>query len=505
MPPTSQKTKPGTPKLSEQAKHLSVPADIVSTGWPAVRKTCVEKLGAQFDPWQDGAGRVILAKRADGHLASMVDGVGMSLPRQVGKTHLVGFMVFALCVNMPGLLVIWTAHHSATSSETFLAMQGMAKRAKVAPHVKQVFTGSGDEEVRFHNGSRILFGARERGFGRGIPGVDVLIFDEAQILSDKAMSNMLATLNTSQFGLQLYIGTPPKPEDNSETFKRMRREALAGTLRDGAWIEFGADPDADEDDRSQWRKMNPSYPKRTPAQSLMRLRRKLTVADWRREGMGIWDQDADGEGPLAKSWPMLTGEVPTDGDRAFGVAFSADGMRVSLGGCILSEQRAHIELIDAFQGPVEAHLAGLADWFVAEVDGAPRWRRASQIVVSGRAGAAVLERLLLDRKVPRRRIVVASTAQYFQACGMLLEQATAAAGQAKRGEPLSLTRLAGDGQALLEESATKSVQEKRTRDGAWGWKSPSGDETPVEAVSLALWGARTGKRAAAGTRKAVFV
>ncbi|MUG03605.1 terminase, partial [Bacillus tequilensis] len=119
-------------------------------------KTCTEKLGAEFDPWQDGAGRVILAKRADGSLAAMVDGVGMSLPRQVGKTHLVGFLVFALCVNMPGLLVIWTAHHSATSSETFLAMQGMAQRAKVAPHVAQVFKGSGDEEVRFHNGSRIL-------------------------------------------------------------------------------------------------------------------------------------------------------------------------------------------------------------------------------------------------------------------------------------------------------------------------------------------------------------
>src|SRR5690606_36605823 len=197
-------------------------------------------------------GRLILTKRADGTLTTTVDGVGMSLPRQVGKTYLLAGMVFALCVNRPGLLVIWTAHQMATSGETFLAMQGFAQRAKVAPHVRQVYTGSGDEEVRFHNGSRILFGARERGFGRGIPGVDVLIMDEAQIHSDKAMSNMLATMNTSSFGLQLYIGTPPKPEDMSETFKRMRREALTkdengrSLLVDGAWIEFGADADADD-------------------------------------------------------------------------------------------------------------------------------------------------------------------------------------------------------------------------------------------------------------------
>src|SRR5690606_12192653 len=199
-------------KLSEVAKHLSIPDGIVSSEWPSVHKTCRDKLGITFDPWQEDIGRLILTKRADGTLTTTVDGVGMSLPRQVGKTYLLAGMVFALCVNRPGLLVIWTAHHMATSGETFLAMQGFAQRAKVAPHVRQVYTGSGDEEVRFHNGSRILFGARERGFGRGIPGVDVLIMDEAQIHSDKAMSNMLATMNTSRFGLHLYIGTPPKPE-----------------------------------------------------------------------------------------------------------------------------------------------------------------------------------------------------------------------------------------------------------------------------------------------------
>lgn len=311
MLPTSQRTKSGPPKLSDLAKHLQVPKDITSTGWPAVRKTCVEKLGAKFDPWQDGAGRVMLAKRADGNLAAMIDGVGMSLPRQVGKTHLVGYTVFALCVNIPGLLVIWTAHHSATSSETFLSMQGMAQREKVGPHIKQVYTGSGDEEIRFHNGSRILFGARERGFGRGIPGVDVLIFDEAQILSDKAMSNMLATMNTSAFGLQLYIGTPPKPDDMAESFKRMRREALAKTLVDGAWIEFGADDGSSPDDRKQWAKANPSYPKRTPAESILRLKRKLTASDFAREGMGIWDDDSsDAEFP---NW--VDAKVSIDGLR----------------------------------------------------------------------------------------------------------------------------------------------------------------------------------------------
>src|SRR5690606_26075366 len=130
-------------------------------------------------------------------------GVGMSLPRQVGKTHLVGYALFALCILQPGLTVIWTAHHSKTANETLLAMQGMARRQKIAPYVDRVTTGNGDEAVWFGNGSRILFGARERGFGRGFAGVDVLVFDEAQILTDKALDAMLATMNTAPNALAL--------------------------------------------------------------------------------------------------------------------------------------------------------------------------------------------------------------------------------------------------------------------------------------------------------------
>lgn len=290
------KTKPGTKKLSEVAKYLCRPAGIVSTGWPAVEKTCRDKLSIEFDEWQRGIGRLALAKRTDGMLAAMVGGVGMSLPRQVGKTFLLTGMIFGLCINTPGLLVIWTAHHSKTSGETFLAMQAFAQRAKVKPYIQQVFTGSGDEEIRFANGSRILFGARERGFGRGIPGVDILVMDEAQILSDKALENMLATLNTSQFGLQLYVGTPPKPEDNSEAFQRMRNEALAaikssdGVSEDTAWVECGADKGADPNDVKQIAKANPSFPHRTPLESVRRLQKKLTADGHRREGLGIWDE-----------------------------------------------------------------------------------------------------------------------------------------------------------------------------------------------------------------------
>lgn len=483
MPTTPPKTRTARQKLSEVAKHLSVPDGIVSSEWPSVHKTCREKLGITFDPWQEDIGRLILTKRDDGTLATTVDGVGMSLPRQVGKTYLLAGMVFALCVNRPGLLVIWTAHHLATSGETFLAMQGFAQRAKVAPHVKQVYTGSGDEEVRFHNGSRILFGARERGFGRGIPGVDILIMDEAQILSDKAMSNMLATMNTSRFGLHLYIGTPPKPEDMSESFTRMRTDALAGKLPDGAWVEFGGDRDSKADDRKQWRKANPSYPHRTPAQSMLRLKRKLTEADWLREGLGVWDEAASADSLISSDLYAATviDAAPTEGIKSFGVKFAPDGSRVAVCGAMKpADGPIHVEIVGAQTGSMSSGTAALVQWFVE------RWRDTAVIVVDGTSAAGAFVNALHEAGVSKRVVVVPTWGEVVTANGMFIEAVTSG----------GMSHLGTEGQDALTDSVTKTTKKFHGDKGAWSWAPvhEGADEIPVMAASLAFWGAKTTKR-----------
>ena len=213
--------------LSDLARHVILPSGIVSTGWPAVRDTC-HGWGVTFDEWQDGLGRAILAKREGGQYAAGIGGVMMSICRQVGKTFTVGMMIMALCVLFPGLKVVWTAHHTRTSDETFKSFQGMAKRKKLAPHILIVRRANGQQEIEFVNGSRIMFGARESGFGRGFDEVDVLVFDEAQILTQKAVDDMVPATNVSANPLILYLCTPPKPSDPSEVVSSRRRDALAG-------------------------------------------------------------------------------------------------------------------------------------------------------------------------------------------------------------------------------------------------------------------------------------
>lgn len=466
--------RPGTNKLSEVARKIVAPSGIVSTGWPAVRDACAEKLGIAFDPWQDGAGRLILAKRADGRLAVMIGGVGLSVPRQVGKTYLIAAIIFALCILRPGLLVIWSAHHARTHGETFLSMQALADRAKVKPHIRQVFVGSGDEEIRFRNGSRILFGARERGFGRGIPGVDVIVSDEAQIMTEKALDAQLATMNTSQFGLAIYVGTPPRPEDPSEAFTRMRAEAWAGTLRDAVWIELGAEPGADPGDRRQWAKANPSFPHRTPVESMLRLQRKLTPESFLREGLGIWDEMSGKVAIDPARWGgLIDDDSYADDPVAFAIDTSPDSLRTSIAAAGRTpDGRTHLELIDHRNG---------TDWVVARmVELVEKWDPCAVVLdPAGPAGAFIKdlgEHGIVPKPGPgETQLEILSVREHAQACGALAN--------AVRDNTL---------RHLGEPELTAAVRGARRRmvSDAWLWdrKTSDVDISPLVAVTLAMHG-----------------
>lgn len=280
---------------------MVAPSGITSTGWPAVRDTAAG-FGVSFDFWQDGAGRLILAKREDGSYACSVGGAVLSIPRQVGKTFLIGAIVFALCLLHPNLVVLWTAHHQRTANETFSKMQAFSRRVKVRAHIAKIVLGNGDQEIQFHNGSRILFGARARGFGRGFDNVDVEVFDEAQILTESTLDDMIPAMNAAPNPLPIFIGTPPKPSDPSEFFTNKRKAVLEEGDEDSAYVEFSADEGCDLDDRDQWAKANPSYPTRTKSTAIKRMRKLLGDDSFAREGLGIWP----GSGSDALPWNVVT-------------------------------------------------------------------------------------------------------------------------------------------------------------------------------------------------------
>lgn len=463
--------KPGTRKLSDIARHVVVPSGIVSTGWPAVAKKAAE-VGLGADDWQVGIGKLALAKRADGKFAAGIGGVVLSIPRQVGKTYLVSLIVFCLCLLTPGLTVLWTAHRMKTAGETFAKLQAFTRKKKIAPHILKVTTGAGDEVVYFRNGSRILFGARERGFGRGFDNVDVEVFDEAQILTEAAVEDMVPATNVAANPLLFFIGTPPRPKDPGEIFTGKRKEALAGEDEDTVYVEFSADPSCNENDRKQWAKANPSYPSRTDDAAMLRMKKALnTPGSFEREALGIWDEDG-GEAPIsATMWDALAIEVvPEDWPLAsIGLDMNPERTRVSIAVAAFAPEHVHVELAEdaAFS---DAGSAALVDWIVE------RAGRRIPVVIDAYSPARSLEPELKKRRCMVR---IMGAAELSQACGGLYDAVTLDG---------SVTHF---GQARLDQSLAGATKENFGPAGAWKWnrKSLDVDLSPLMAVTAAHFGA----------------
>ncbi|ASR85209.1 terminase [Mycobacterium phage SirPhilip] len=463
------------PRLSEVARHVIKPEGIVSTSWPSVRHECNVNMGLHFDRWQDDLGKLVCAKRSDGLYAA--DMFAMSIPRQTGKTYFLGALVFALCKMNPGTTVIWTAHRVRTAAETFKSMLGLAKREEIAPHIASTPSGNGKEAVHFTNGSRILFGAREKGFGRGFAKVDVLIFDEAQILGENAMDDMIPATNASPNGLILFAGTPPKPTDPGEVFTNLRQEAIDGESDDVAFVEISADENAKPDDESQWRKMNPSYPHRTSARSIMRMRKALSEDSFRREAMGIWDKIGVHSAVVKPAVWRDLGDPLGPGDGAKPNALAVDmshGGAISIGACwLMDADGRHVEQVWAGDD-----TAAALDWVEA------RAGRRIPVVIDGASPAAAMVPELKRRRV---KVRVTTAGDMAKACGLFENNV--------KGDTLTH----GEQRDLTE--ALAGARKRPIRDaGGWGWdrRDPTCVIHPLVAVTLALLGALDAPKRSSG-------
>jgi phage terminase large subunit-like protein len=469
-------TKPGTRKLSEVARHVVVPTGITTSGYPAVRDKCRD-LGILHDDWQQGLGRLILGKRENGKYAATVGGIVMSIPRQVGKTFTVGSIVVALCLLNPGMTVLWTAHRTRTSNETFAAMKGMTSRSKVKPFMFPPRGVNGEQEIRFRNGSRILFGARETGFGRGFSEVDIEVFDEAQILTERALEDMVAATNQARHpagALLFYMGTPPRPIDPSEAFSTKRSKALAGETTDQVYVELSADIDADPDDLEQVARANPSFPDRTPLESILRLRENLpSVEAWLREGLGIWDPKVSTRVIDELSWSAVADSNSMAYDRltlAVDVSPNRSTAAVSLAGR-RPDGLWHVEL--------DEHRKG-ADWVPGWIEQRSERNKLHAVVADEMSGLVETDkrgRHVLKGTEIEVTLAAAEGRDMAKACAAYYDAVMTAAVR-HTDQP--------------QVNVALSLAGKRPVAGAWAWnrRDEDSDITPVVSQTLALWGAQ---------------
>lgn len=448
------------------------PEGIVTSGWPRIEKRLAD-MAVKYDTWQAGAAQLILGHDEDGRYCATVGGVTMSLPRQVGKTFTVGSLLVAMCLEYPGLRVVWTSHHLRTTTNTFRSLQGMVRRKKIAPHLAHngIRTANGEQEIRFANGSIIMFGARERGFGVGIDAIDVLVCDEAQRLSSRSLADMVPTTNQARHkhgALVFFIGTPPRPTDEGDEFIARRSKALGGTLKNGIYVELSADPNANMDDPEQWAKANPSYPHRTPHESMLRMRENLTDDDdWRREALGLWDELVKNYAFGPGGWEACAVVDPGPVVDAIGLSVSLDRLDSSIGAAgktvIDGDERLMVAAVDRRPG---------TGWLVPEA-----WRihqsRGVPVVVS-RSASDLIPALEAVGFVAGQSLIVARVGDAQDACAQIFDRVQQGTVAHARHQD-------------LDDSVYGA--HRRELNGRWVWdrRNSETDVSMLEAVTLAAW------------------
>lgn len=414
---------------------------------------------------------------------------GLAVPRQNGKNALLEVRELFGAVGR-GEKILHTAHEVKTAQKHFRRLKHFfgnrandpgAKYPELNALVDTIRSVNGQEAVLLKNGGAIEIVARSKNSGRGFT-VDVLVMDEAQELGEDALEALMPTTSAAPLGNPQWIftGTPPGPSASGEVFTRVRREALGDKPGAMCWHEWSIESRAindNLDDRALWYNTNPALGSRLQLDVVAGERARFSDDGFARERLGQWASDADGAAIIqADVWDGLKGSPPVDARISYGVKFAVDGSSVSLAGARRPD--AGPVFVEVIESRSMAHgVTWLADWL------AERWRDTAAITIDGKGGSLALVAALRERGVRASVIITPTSDQAIAAYAGLLDAAT-------------YGNVSHAGQPGLAASVASAGRRDIGVSGGWGFKpiTQDGDVTPIEAVALALYGAKTSKR-----------
>lgn len=441
-----------------------------------------------LDPWQMLVLNCWLGTGENGEYSTT--SAGLSVPRQNGKNVcLEAREFFGLAIR--GERILHTAHQVRTSKRSFRRLAAMftdKAHPEIIDLVRNIRYTNGEEAIELVNGGSIEYSSRSRQAARGIDGISLVVYDEAQELTDDQVAAIMATLSASSTGSRqiLYTGTPPYPGCPGDVFRRRRLVCTTDPGPHDAWHEWSVEAkgvgDIKTDDTTLWYMANPALGLRLTEDFTREELRTETADIFARERLGWWSpvlEQLPEYAISAKAWDACASDLPKpDGKTAYGVKFTADGSEVCLCGAVVPDDGpARVSLIE--RRPTGHGTQWLADWLNE------RARRACCVVIDGRNGADVLVEKIAGAwkakgsvKRPAAREVIAAVSTLTNAV-----------------DERSVTWYSK--QPALRESAVSAT--KRPLAGGWAFGGEA--SAPVEAAALALWGAKTSKRNPARTMR----
>ncbi len=441
----------------------------------------MHEYGCKLDDWQKNVIDCWLGKDENG--LYNVTSAGLALPRQNGKNVCLEAREFyGLVVN--GEKILHTAHQVRTSKKSFRRLAAMftdKRHPEITDIVKVIRYTNGEECIELDNGGCIEFSARSRQAARGFDGISLVVYDEAQELTDDQVEAIMATLSASSTGTRqlIYTGTPPYPGCPGEVFRRRRSVCMNEPSKRDAWHEWSICADTldsiNVEDPSLWYMCNPALGIRLSEEFTAEEQSTMSKDGFARERLGWWAPVLEHQEDYAISpelWDACKSiDLKPEGKTAYGVKFTVDGAEICLCGAVIaSDGTARISLID--RRPTGLGTQWLADWLNA------RYEKASCVVVDGRNGVDVLIDKISNTWKMKGSVIKPGARDVIAAVSLVMDSLN------------EKTLTWYEKQEELRDSAISST--KRPIGGGWGFGGD--DSAPMEACALALWGAKNSKR-----------
>lgn len=446
-------------------------------------------------PWQRDVLDDWLSRDEQGRPIAIT--IGLDVPRQNGKNYCIEIFELTVAVVL-GWHVLHTAHEVKTSMKAFNRVcsyfDGPDARPELKEMVKRIRRTNGQESIELTNGGVIEFSARSRQAARGFDDIQVVVFDEAQELTDEQVNAILPTLAASSTGTRqiIYTGTPTPPNSPGTVMQQLREQALNGELRACCWWSWSVEepPKATatfEDVLDLIYQTNPSMGVTLDEDFTASEFATQTKDGFARERLNWWLRLSQTSLISKDDWRSCAADPATlsQDERyrdpelckvTYGIKFAVDGSLATLAVCIKPNDDTLPPLVDLIDvRPGREGVNWLADWLEARRD------VGSCVVIDGAYGSGALtNELVRNKRFPKRGIVNPSPGNVATAASMLKQ----------RIDTHKVAHLVG--QERLDLSALRAERRDIGKSGAWGFSGE--DPTPIEACSLALFGALTTKR-----------
>lgn len=422
--------------------------------------------GTVLDDWQQDALVAGCGVREDGLWAAQT--MGVNVPRQNGKSVILVVRALAGPLLFGEMTTILSAHQQKTSRLLFQNVESyFANYADLRKRVKSVTAAIGREEIRLKNGAVIAFPARTRQTLRGW-SVDSYLADEAQLITNEQWASAKPAMAARRGSQTWMAGTAPSMLGDAEVFGRLRQAAIGGTDTSLGWVEFGAEPGCDLDDRTQWDAANPG---RVELEAIMSERRELSPEDFAKERLNIWPTDMTEHIFGAEAWTALRRERRNQVEAAtsFGVDRSPDGLVVvSAAYRDFDTGMTHVEPV--FVRDV-TNMSEAIGWIVENTN------RRVPVVIDAASTASVAISHLVSAK---RNVVVTTGTEMSRACVGFTDDVKAA-----------LLTYADTGNEDLDHAVHGARRRPVGEAGGYAWDRRDGTVvvSPLVATSLAHYGA----------------